>query len=74
MHLLPTCGTGTPTQSSQTGGHMAASLMRAPLTGGVVATWVLGGLIGIPTFLKSVFTSILVFILRSVVVRALIPV
>lgn len=45
MHLLPTVqGTGTPTQSSQTGGHMAASLMRAPLTGGVVVTMGIRGL------------------------------
>lgn len=45
MHLLPTVqGTGTPVQSSQTGGLMAASLMRAPLTEGVVVTMGIRGL------------------------------
>lgn len=45
MHLLPTVqGTGMPTQSSQTGGRMAASLMRAPLTEGVVVTTGIRGL------------------------------
>lgn len=45
MHLLPTVqGIGTPTQSSQTGGLMAASLMRAPLTEGVVVTMDIRGL------------------------------
>ena len=45
MHLLPTVqGTGTPTPSSHTGGRMAASLMRAHLTEGVVVTMGIRGL------------------------------
>lgn len=74
---LPTApDTGIPTWSFPTGGLLAASQTRAPLTEEAVVTMDIRRPIlqAFEIFLNQFLLQILVFILGSVSVRALIPV
>lgn len=69
MHHLPVVqGTGIPTQSFQTGGLMAASQVRAPLTEGAAVTMDIRGLSLQPfrIFLNKFLLQFLVFIVCSI--------